>query len=533
MNALKKKVQTAASITAASLIISVMAGCGSTDSKEQSAGKETAGNTVKTEISVSILDRGKVPTEEGTYESNRWTKWINENGPATVKWIPVLRNESKTKLNTLIASGSAPDLIWEFDRNWIAQLVNQGALQPLDNYIEKYSTTFKTYLKNNPELKPYLTFNGKIYVISSVRSIANVANHGMWIRQDWLDKLGLKAPTTTDEFLDVARKFKNGDPDGNGKNDTIPIAYGSNAKGIMNTMFLTHKDQWYLEGDKLVYGRLTDNYRDYMAFEKQLYDEGLIDKEYITDANGQRATQQWVTGKAGIELDKWDIGNLYTDLKKNDSNAKPVALEAISSKYGKSGLYQETPPNILVAFNSKASEEKVIAGIKFLDWMLEKGWDPIKNGFENEHYKVANGVKQKLDAAQFDKQVSYATEYAVINQEQVKPEWFPLMAPADAISQEYAKAKANSLTVALKNPYRRDIAYSPDLAELTQLIAAFNPIEVQIETKVMTAGGAMTAQQGIEEIRKEWKRLGGENVEKLVNDWYQKNKDQLKVKPGK
>jgi putative aldouronate transport system substrate-binding protein len=102
------------------------------------------------------------------------------------------------------------------------------------------------------------------------------------------------------------------------------------------------------------------------------------------------------------------------------------------------------------------------------------------------------------------------------------------MAASDEISQEYAKMRANSLEVAMKNKYRRDIAYSPSMAEVTQLIATFAPLATQIEAKVITGGTSMTPQAGMDEIRKEWKRLGGENVDKLVNEWYQKNKDQLK-----
>jgi len=139
----------------------------------------------KREISISAFDRGAVPTEEGSYEDNRWTKWINENSPATVNWIPVDRGQAQQKLSTLIASGSAPDLIWEYDRNYIAQLANQGAIQPIDEYIEKYSTTLKKYLAENPELKSAMTINGEMYAVTSKRSVESIANNGMWIRQDF------------------------------------------------------------------------------------------------------------------------------------------------------------------------------------------------------------------------------------------------------------------------------------------------------------------------------------------------------------
>ena len=50
-------------------------------------------------------------------------------------------------------------------------------------------------------------------------SIANT-----WIiRQDWLDKLGLETPTTTDELYEVLKAFRTEDPNGNGVQDETPL----------------------------------------------------------------------------------------------------------------------------------------------------------------------------------------------------------------------------------------------------------------------------------------------------------------------
>lgn len=519
------------SLLAVSLSVSVLAACSSKTeepSATASGSPAAAASGPKKEISISMFDRGAVVAEEGNYESNRWTKWINDNAPATVKWIPVPRNEAQTKLNTLIASDSAPDLIWEYDRNYIAQLANQGAIQPIDSYIEKYSTTFKSYLKQHPELKPYLTVDGKMYAVTSVRGIDAIANHGIWIRQDWLDKLNLKTPTTVEELIEVARTFRDSDPDGNGKKDTVPIAFHGNSNGILRALFFAHENQWYLEGGKLQFGRTLDRYTDALALHKLMFDEGLIDKEYITDKNFQRSRQFFTTGLSGIYLGSWNMENDFRELKKNVPAAQIAALEPVATKYGRNGLYQEAPPLILTAFNNKMKEDKIEAAIKVLDWMLDKGWEPLKYGEKDVHYKLVNNVPQTISADKFKQEVSYASEYAILNQNNPQPAWFPVMAATDEISQGYAKLKASSLETAIKNKYRRDIAYSPSLPELTQLVATFSPLAQQIEAKVVTGGASMTPQAGMDEMRKEWKRLGGENVDKLVNEWYQKNKDQLK-----
>ena len=53
--------------------------------------------------------------------------------------------------------------------------------------------------------------NGKNYVVPIVRPLEV---GGLAIRRDWLDKLGLKMPTTMDELYTVMKAFKEKEPDG-------------------------------------------------------------------------------------------------------------------------------------------------------------------------------------------------------------------------------------------------------------------------------------------------------------------------------
>ncbi|MEG2381352.1 MAG: extracellular solute-binding protein, partial [Oscillospiraceae bacterium] len=273
----------------------------------------------KESVSISIFDRGQIAADEGSYEENRWTKQISEKSGMNIKWIPIPRNEVRQKLNMLIAAGDAPDLMWDYDRDYIGQLVAQDAIMPIDELLEK-STVYKDYLEKNPDLKPYIMFDGKTYAITSKRP--NVANYGAWIRKDWLDKLGLKAPKTDEELLAVAKAFKDGDPDGNGISDTIPFALSGN--DVIYNFYNIAKNNWYLENGKMVYGALTDRFVDAIRFKQRAYKEGLIDPEFITDTNNQRQQQNFTTGKAGIYLNAWDIKPQYVALKQNDPNAEPV-----------------------------------------------------------------------------------------------------------------------------------------------------------------------------------------------------------------
>jgi putative aldouronate transport system substrate-binding protein len=475
-------------------------------------------------VSISAFDRGAVSSDEGTYENNRWVKWIREQSGIDVTMVPVPRNQAQDKLNVLIASNQAPDLIWEYDRAYIGKLITQGALQPVDAYIEQYSTSYKTYLQEHPELLPYLTFDGQMYAVATARTTDGIANHGLWIRQDWLDKLGLKTPTTMDELIEVAKAFKEQDPDGNKQDDTTALV-GSTVFDSYAAMNAAIGNQWYLENGSMKYGATLDRFGDAMELEKQMYEAGLVDKEYLTDKNFQRAIQLWTTGKAGIFAGSWGgsaMENHIRNMLKNEPEANPVPLEPVSTKNGKFGLYQETPPNIFVAFNKEMKNPK--AAVEYLDWMVDEGWKSLVNGEEGVHYKDVSGVAQMLDAEKFKKEVSYAGEYAVVRDAKFSPEDLLVKAAPDEISQRLAALSQKGLETATRNKFRRDIPYQPNFTELNDIQTALKPFIEEVRAKVTMQGSQYTSAWGLEEIRKEWTRLGGEAVEVKAQEWYEANK---------
>ena len=78
--------------------------------------------------------------------------------------------------------------------------------------------------------RKHSTVNGVCYGLDQPGTI--VRNEGILIRKDWLDKLGLKVPKTTDEFFEVMKAFTFKDPDGNGKNDTYGLGAYIELKSI-------------------------------------------------------------------------------------------------------------------------------------------------------------------------------------------------------------------------------------------------------------------------------------------------------------
>src|SRR5690606_1913753 len=92
--------------------------------------------------------------------------------------------------------------------------VGQQIFRPLDGLIEQHMTAFKDVLQKHPAVKGRITAtDGQIYSLPSWNDCFHCCfAQKMWINQEWLDNMGLQMPTTTDEFYQVLKAFKEKDP---------------------------------------------------------------------------------------------------------------------------------------------------------------------------------------------------------------------------------------------------------------------------------------------------------------------------------
>lgn len=130
------------------------------------------------------------------------------------------------KTTAMIAAGDVPDFMqqyWTAGSPTLIQLVDQEIVLPID--LELY-----------PGMKNAIPAEGYNYLkrddqIWGIAPPGDPNHYTLWVRQDWLDKLGLEIPTTPDEVLEVAKAFTTQDPDGNGKADTYGLTSFADSSG--------------------------------------------------------------------------------------------------------------------------------------------------------------------------------------------------------------------------------------------------------------------------------------------------------------
>lgn len=205
------------------------------------------------------------------------------------------QSDFNEKRNLDISSGDLPDAIHN-DGASDADLMNwakKGVIIPVEDLIDQYMPNLKKILDEKPEYKALLTSpDGHIYSFPWIEELGegkesiHSVNDMAWINKDWLNKLGLKMPETTDELIQVLEAFKTKDPNGNGQADEIPISFingggGEDFKMLLGAFGVGDNDDHIVvdNNGKVDFTADNDDYKEGVKFMRQLQEKGLIDPE--------------------------------------------------------------------------------------------------------------------------------------------------------------------------------------------------------------------------------------------------------------
>ncbi|MCL6456471.1 MAG: extracellular solute-binding protein [Gorillibacterium sp.] len=499
-----------------------------TNGVKETTAAATATAVKKANITVSIYDRNNIPPEEGNWEKNRWVDWVNENGPAEVKYVTVPRWESLQKFNALFATKSAPDLILEYDAGYRNQWYGQKLLLPLDDIIDQYSTTYKDLMAEFPQLKKLGTKeDGKIYEIGKVTPLT--AGHRIYIRQDWLTQLNLPMPTTTEEFLSVAKAFAEKDPDGNKKADTFGVNLSGNANKIINHMFGYGEVSWRFEGENFIHE--WDRIKAGTDFQKQLFDAGVADKDFLADKNGEKAKQDFISGKLGIYLHQAISDKDYDAFVQNNPTGKLAIMTLPKSTFGQFSPVISSPIQMVGSINAQAKDPKAV--MEYIDFMIKpENARTIINGIEGTHWKAdAQGNPMPIDPEKNKIEQSYTGDLAMMSSTLLfGKSAFDANKPKETATQKALydlTMAANSAYVSKDRPIPTlKPEYLPALPQDLSLIVKNTEQQIMdIWSKAIVSGKGYTADQALTDTKGIWEQSGGLKVDDFYAKWYVTNKD--------
>jgi len=225
--------------------------------------------------------------------TNELTLWYEEKTNVHIEWQMVPQQGLAEKRNLVLASGQYPDIFMGagIPNEDLFLYGQQGVLIPLNDLVDKQLVHAKALFAENQFLRDAITApDGKIYALGHDSQCFHCTmGQRLWINQKWLDKVGMKMPTTTDEFYAVLQAFKTKDPNGNGKADEIPLmgATDSNGPEIIGNLMnaFTYYDRAHREvftNGKIDVPYNKPDFRDGIAWLAKLYAEKLIDPTALT-----------------------------------------------------------------------------------------------------------------------------------------------------------------------------------------------------------------------------------------------------------
>lgn len=227
---------------------------------------------------------------------------IQQMAGVNIDWTVICGSgdEINAQYLSMMASGNYPDIIqWQHNNDYtggVAQMYADGICIRLNEVIDQYMPNYKALLEANPQVAKTLMDDEGNYLYFTVINPLNsdlekvaVTWWGLMMRQDWLDNVGMEAPTTIDEWYEVLTAFKEGDPNGNGELDEIPFDAGSAGHFLFMPAFGI-QNGWYVDPEtgKVAYGQYTEKYKAYLETMAKWYAEGLLQNIY-TDEVGTLA----------------------------------------------------------------------------------------------------------------------------------------------------------------------------------------------------------------------------------------------------
>lgn len=397
----KSRVSTkAASVTVLASLMFLSAcgggGGGSAASKEQDASGKVTLNFITQSSPLAPTD----PNEKLI------NKRLEEKTNVHINWKNFTKDVFVEKRNLAVASGDLPDAIFNADYSdyELLKLAKDGAIVPLNDLIENNMPNFKKVLEEAPEYKSMITApDGNIYAFPWIEELGSgkeriqAVDSMPWINVEWLKKLGLDMPKTTEELKEVLIAFKTKDPNGNGKADEIPLSF-INKPGAEDLAFLfasfglgENPDHAVVSNDgKVIFTAAQEDYKEAVSFINELYKEGLIDIEAYT--------QDWSTYLAKGKDQKyglyfsWDKANITGD---NDS------YEVMPPLAGPDGEVNVTRTNALGLGRGKMVVTSANKNLETTAKWVDQLFDPIQSVQNNWG---TYGDEKQQNIFEFDKE---------------------------------------------------------------------------------------------------------------------------------
>lgn len=343
-------------------------------------------------VSASVSEAGPPPSDWAVYDIVRDKLGVN----LKIVMLPTDFADADAKINAAAAANALPDL-FQVNRDTWFRLVEAGLIAPVDDLLPLMPERTKTHYSNEQRNK-LVTLDGVMYGLADPGALPRT--DGLVVRQDWLDKLGLKAPSNLDEFLSVAKAFTEQDPDGNGKNDTYGFGAFVESPGFYSMGLGPRFDfiygaygvagVWNLSQDAFGLNVRDPNYMRATEYVTSLINAKVIDPDWPT-LKKDEFRARWKQGKYGMMIENFAALSTKANYKDFDTNFPEGEFAVLPPPAGPAGQ-RSMGVSVQSARIFGVSQNAVAAGkgpavAGLLEWMSsDEGYYLVGFGQEGVNY---------------------------------------------------------------------------------------------------------------------------------------------------
>ena len=285
---------------------------------------------------------------EGDYNQKELYKLAEEETGIHIDWDTVLVGTEDDRMPILLASDLPDAFMFLVSENHI--LKNPELFASIEGIMRENCPGLVSGYDSIPNFWEMMRFpDGNMYSLPTGFSLSyeNDPEGIIFINTQWMDTLGIEFPTNTDEFYDLLVAFRDGDPNGNGAADEIPITfqasgwvggilYYANPWGIAGRSSGDSSAYFKVENSKIVPNINTPQFRAYLEFMNKCAKEGLLDVEGFSQTGAQQSSkiEEGVVGMYSGWLPGGERVNYYKALP-------PFDAVGFEGQYKHHGQYQK------------------------------------------------------------------------------------------------------------------------------------------------------------------------------------------------
>ena len=372
--------------------------------------------TTTRHITVEVYDRGNDGGSDPT--NNMYTEYIKkgmlEDHNVEVEFVKVPRWTEVEEINNLLAAQKAPDICVTYSYPTIQTYADMGGVMDLSTLLEEnkdLAPNLWGWLQENNIYWDRDPVDGTIWAIEARLATSNRVL--TFVRQDWLDALGIAAPTTTEEFEAMLYAFKEraSELPVDDASKVVPYSVSYDVGWRAATLIESFLDpnisdrEYYINGfdDR----KITQNgTKEAVRLLNKWYNDGLMWNNFALYGSGDTTEDDNMkAGYVGVFTHNWDypfrngVDSINANLARNvGPDAKYVAIDPFTSSDGSHTKFVPGPVDRKVFF--PLTNDEPLACLLYLDWISDpEHIEYLQIGDEGVTHKVLeSGAIQTMAA---------------------------------------------------------------------------------------------------------------------------------------